>query len=213
MKEKIVLVGGGGHCKVVIDAIVNRGRYDIEGITDAQLPPGSKVSGISVLGNDDVLFDLYKKGVRNAFICAGSIGNCNVRKTLYKKAKDIGFEMPVIVHPKAVVAHDVKIEEGTFVAASATVNPGTRIGKNVILNTSSSIDHDCEIGDFVHISPGVTLSGGVRIGEETHVGTGANIIQCVKIGKKCFVPAGSLVKVDQQSSSKLGMDENSETTE
>ena len=196
MKEKIVLIGGGGHCRVIIDAIVNSGGYDVEGIVDPKLETDSKILGFPVLGDDDILLDLYKNGVRNAFVSVGSIGNCELRKILYKEIKNIGFNMPVVVHPKAVVARDVKIGEGTFVAASATVNPGTKIGKNVIINTSSSIDHDCVIGDFVHIAPGAILSGGIRVGSQTHIGTGANVIQCINIGKKCMIGAGLTLRDD-----------------
>ncbi len=192
--QKIILIGGGGHCKVVIDAIRESNRYEIEGIVDWHKDTEEKILNIPVIGNDDNLQDIYNKGIKNAFIAVGSIGDCILRKELYKKIKKIGFKVPIIVHPKAVIAKDVDIGEGTFVAASATSNPGTKIGKNVIINTSSSIDHDCEIGDFVHIAPGATLSGGVKVGEETHIGIGANVIQNIKISKKRFISAGSLVK-------------------
>jgi len=197
MKERIVLIGGGGHCKVVIDAIRKNGQYDIEGIVDAGLASGSSVSGVPILGGDEMLPDLYEKNVRNAFLGIGSIGDCSVRRRLYGLISDAGFNIPVIIHPKAVIADDVEIQEGTFVAASATVNPGTKIGRNVIINTSSSIDHDCRIEEFVHVAPGVTLSGGVSVGSESHIGTGANVVQNVKIGRNCFIKAGSLVKTDQ----------------
>lgn len=196
MKEKIALIGGGGHCTVIIDAIVNSGEYDIEGVVDPKLETGSKIFGFPILGGDDILLDLYKNGVKNAFISVGSVGNCELREILYKKIKDIGFNIATVVHPKAVVARDVKIGEGTFIAASATVNPGTKIGKNVIINTASSIDHDCIIGDFVHIAPGVTLSGEIKVGSQTHIGTGANVIQRMTIGKKCMVGAGLTLRDD-----------------
>lgn len=206
MKEKVALVGGGGHCKVVIDTIITAGTYIIEGVIDPGLPVGEKVLGVPVLGGDELLSKIYNNGVRKAFIAVGSVGNCGVRKILYNKIKNIGFDLPVIVHPKAVIANDVKLGEGVFIAASSTINPGVEIGKNAIINTSSSIDHDCKIGDFVHIAPGVVLSGGVSVGEETHIGTGTDVIQGVKIGKRCFIPAGSLVKNNIIDNSKLKRD-------
>ena len=192
-KEKIILIGGGGHCKVIIDAIKSAGKYAIKGVVDPGLNKGSKVLGVEVLGGDDKLQEHFDKGVKNAFISVGSVGDCTVRKNIFEKVSAIGFVFPAIIHPRAIVAQDVEIGAGTFIAASATVNPGTVIGKNVIINTSSSTDHDCDIGDFVHIAPGVTLSGGVKVGAETHIGTGVNVIQNIKIGEKCFVAAGSLV--------------------
>ncbi|MFH1395321.1 MAG: acetyltransferase [Candidatus Omnitrophota bacterium] len=196
MKQKLIIIGGGGHAKVIIDAVLAGDEYDIHGIIDQKLEKGTKVLGVPVLGADSILPELFGEGIKNAFIGVGSIGNCDVRRTICEKLKNIGFNLPVIIHPKAVVAKDVEIEEGTFVAASATINPGTKIGKNVIINTSSSIDHDCRIGDFVHIAPGAILCGTVSVGEGTHVGIGANIIQSVKIGKNCFIPASRMVKAD-----------------
>lgn len=193
MEKQIVLIGGGGHCKVVIDALTSAKQYNIKGIIDSKLKKGTMVLNIPVLGNDGILEKTFESGVRNAFISVGSIGNCSVRRKIYDLVKNIGFELPVIIHPKAVVANDAVIGEGTFVAASGTINPGTKIGKNVIINTSSSVDHDCQIGDFVHIAPAATLSGQVKIGDGTHIGIGVNIVQGVSIGSNCMIKAGQLV--------------------
>ncbi len=192
-KENIVLIGGGGHAKVVIDAIKASKKFNIYGIVDANLPKGKSVLGTKVIGKDNLLSEIFKDGIKKAFISIASIGNCQTRKKIYSNLKNIGFQIPVIIHPKAVVAEDVLLGQGTFIAAGSVINPGVRTGKNAIINTSSSVDHDCSIGDFVHIAPGVTLSGGVKIGDETHVGTGASIIQNIKIGKKCLVRAGQTV--------------------
>jgi UDP-perosamine 4-acetyltransferase len=194
--KKIILVGGGGHCKVIIDAIKNKKDYIIYGITDPRLKKGEKILGIPIIGKDDSLKKIFKKGIRYAFICVGSIGDCSLRRNIDTNLKNIGFKLAIIRHPGAIVAKDVVPGEGTFIAAGAIVNPGTKIGRNVIINTSASVDHDCEIGDFVHIAPGVTLSGGVKVGNETHIGTGANVIQYVKIGEKCMVKAGTLLSQD-----------------
>jgi UDP-perosamine 4-acetyltransferase len=196
MKKKIVLIGGGGHCKVVIDTIRKAKTYEITGIVDSSLKAGSDVAGIKVLGNDDILPQLYDQGIKYAFISVGSIGDCGIRVKLYESLKKTGFELPAIAHPAAVIADDVELGEGTFIAAGVVINPGTKIGKNAIINTSSSIDHDCGIGDFVHIAPGVTLSGGVNIGSRTHIGTGASIVQYKNIGRNQFIKAGNVVSED-----------------
>jgi len=189
-KKALILIGGGGHGKVVADAIKCSGKFDIHGIIDPALKKGDTVLGIEVLGGDEILKDIYDNGIKYAFIGIGSIGDCSVREKVYTNLKDIGFELPVITHPSSVIAKDVRIDEGTFIAAGSVINPGTVIGKNVIVNTSTSIDHDCKIGDFVHIAPGVTLSGGVKVGYSVHIGTGTNVIQCITIGKRAFIPAG-----------------------
>lgn len=203
MKNKIILIGGGNHCKVVIDAIKNSRKFSIYGIVDANLSKGKFVSGVKVIGDDDILKELFKKGIRNAFITVGSIGNCEIRKRIYINLKKNKFHLPVVVHPKSIVANEVKLGKGTFVAAGAVINPCVQIGENVIINTSSSVDHDCVIGNFVHIAPGARLGGGVIIGDETHVGIGANIIQNIKIGKKCMVRAGTTLLHDIHNGSKF----------
>ena len=202
-RKKIILVGGGGHCKVIIDAIMSAGVYDIAGVVDPALKIGEQVLGISVLGDDSVLPGLYEKGVKEAVISVGSVGDPALRKKLYSQLKKLGFSLPVVIHPKAVVARDVKIGEGTFLAASVTVNPGTRIGAAAIINTSSSVDHDCSIGDFVHIAPGVTLSGGVQVGGETHIGTGAKVAHYTKIPARKKIKAGDLVYTDFQGDTQV----------
>lgn len=194
--ERIVLIGGGGHAKVVIDAIREAKNFEIYGIIDPALKIGGSLLDVKVKGADDLLPQISRSGVRRAFISVGSIGDCEPRKRIYDNLRKLGFQLPVVIHPKAVVAGDVELGAGTFVAAGAIINTGTRIGKNVIVNTSSSVDHDCTIGDFVHIAPGAVLSGGVKVGDEAHVGTGANIIQDITIGEKAFIGAGSIITND-----------------
>ncbi len=193
-RRSIVVIGGGGHAKVVIDAIKASSHFSIAGVVDKKLKRGFLVSGVRVVGDDGLLVSLLRKGVKCAAIGVGSIGNCDRRKRIYDRVKKTGFDLPVISHPDAVMSKEVVIGEGTFIAARVTVNPGTYIGKCAIINTSSSVDHDCQIGDFVHIAPGVTLSGGVKIGHETHIGTGASVIHAINIGSGAMVASGAAVR-------------------
>jgi len=201
-KKKIILLGGGGHAKVVIDAIKEAGGFTIYGIADPKLKKGASILGVPVIGTDEILAKLIKQGIKDAFVSVGSIGDCEVRKKLCNNVKKIGYRLPVIKHPKAVIAKDVELKEGAFIAAGVVVNPGTKIGRNAIINTSASIDHDCEIGDFVHIAPGAVLSGGVKVGDETHIGTGAAVIQNLTIGKRCTIGAGQTIRHDMADGSK-----------
>lgn len=201
-RKKIVLVGGGGHTRVIIDAIKKSKGFSIYGAIDPGLVKDSIILGVRVIGSDEVLPDIFKRGINYAFISVGSIGNCDTRKRIYQNLKRIGFQLPVIKHPKTIIARDVELEEGAFVAGGVVINTGVKIGKNAIINTSASIDHDCIIGDFVHVAPGVTLSGGVKIGDETHLGTGANIIQHLNIGKRCIIGAGTTVRHDMVDNEK-----------
>jgi len=196
LKNSIILIGGGGHGRVVIDAIKSAKSFNIYGILDPSLRRNSIISGVKVIGPDGMLPILFKNGIKNAFISVGSIGDHEPRKKIYGNLKKIGFRLPSVVHPKAVVAGDVRLGEGAFVAAGAILNPGVKIGRNAIINTRSSVDHDCGIGDFVHVAPGAVLSGGVKIKEGAHIGTGASVIQNIKIGKNAMIGAGQTVRVN-----------------
>lgn len=191
-KQRIVIIGGGGHAKVVIDAIKCSKKFKIYGIVDQRLPKDTDVLGVKVIGNDEILPAIFGKGIKNAFIAVGSVGDketINRRVAIFKRLDKLKFDLPAVVHPKAIVAKGVKLGDGTFVAAGATINPAAKIGKNTIINTGASIDHDCMIGDFVHIAPNAALSGGVIVEDEAHIGTNASISHGVKVGR------GSLVKV------------------
>jgi sugar O-acyltransferase (sialic acid O-acetyltransferase NeuD family) len=190
MKKPIAILGGGGHGRVVLDALRLAG-FDILGIIDAKpdfVPP----QGLRHLGND---LDAVSPAECDLALGIGSVdaGARNLRPRLYAEAKARGFHLPAFVHPTAFVAGDVILGEGAQILAGAIVQVGSRIGANVIVNTRASIDHDGIIGDNVHLAPGVVLSGNVEIGEGAHLGTGAVVIQGMKIGAASMIRAGSVV--------------------
>jgi UDP-hydrolysing UDP-N-acetyl-D-glucosamine 2-epimerase len=191
-KERIVLVGGGGHCKVVVEAIQKGDFFSIAGVVDKNSRSGSQ-AGNKVLGDDSCLEEVFSSGCKNAFITVGSVGNPAIRMKLAKKLEKIGFNIPVIAHPSAVIAKSAKTMDGVFIGPRAVVGPGSVLGKHAIVNTRASVDHDCRVGDFAHIAPGAILSGGVKIGNNAHIGTGASVIQYKKIGNNAMIGAGSVV--------------------
>jgi sugar O-acyltransferase (sialic acid O-acetyltransferase NeuD family) len=191
---RIVVIGGGGHAKVVI-SVLKKSGYDIFGYTDPE--DKGDILGIQYLGNDDILSGL--RGSHPECVAAiglGKIDASGLRLTLLDKIASLGFEFPVMVSPCAVVNEEVLIGEGTVVFDGVVVNSGSEIGRACILNTNSTVEHDCRLGDNVHIAPGVTLSGGVTIGHNTMIGTGATIIHSVSICEGCLVGAGSTVVKD-----------------
>lgn len=190
--EKIVLVGGGGHCKVIIDLIRSMRKYEIVGITDNK-GIGDKLLDVPIIGDDDVLSQVYKGGVRNAFVSFGALDNIVVRDKIFYKLRNIGFEIPTLIHNKAVVSPYAKIMDGTCVMAGAVINAGAIVQENCIINTSSIVEHNCVIGRNSHISPGASLAGGVKIGNNTHIGIGASLIQNMSIGNDVVIGAGSVV--------------------
>ncbi len=194
--KKIILLGGGGHARVLIDLIRVCNEYDIAGILDQQIEKGTEVSGISVLGSDDMLSELFDKGIKDACIAVGSIKDNSKRRMLYEKVKQIGFSVPALIHPKAVIARDLQISEGVQITAGSVIQTGSSIGENTIINTCAVIDHDNKVGRHVHICPGAVVSGGCIIDDGAFIGAGATVIQGIRIGKNAIVAAGSVVIKD-----------------
>jgi sugar O-acyltransferase (sialic acid O-acetyltransferase NeuD family) len=192
MNLPVLIIGGGGHAKVLIEALRLR-SVTILGIIDADYSKiGTEVSGIRVIGDDSVL-SAHTPEALHLVNGIGSVHVPKLRMTVFEKCKATGFTFATVIHPSAVVASDVVLDEGAQIMAGAVIQPGCTIGSNTIVNTNASVDHDCVIGNHVHLSPGVTLSGGVTIGDTVHVGSGATVIQGVTIGKNSFVGAGSVV--------------------
>lgn len=196
--RKIILLGGGGHCRVLIGLLMAQGpKWKIEGILDPSLKPGSEIMGVRVLGNDSMLKSLKAKGISNACVAIGSVRDNSIRKAVHELAIDKGFTLPALVHPSAVVSPYADINSpGIQVMAGAVIQPSTIIGENSIINTGVIIDHDCKIGPHVHISPGAVLSGGVEVCEGAFIGAGAVLIQGVKVGIGAVVGAGAVVIKD-----------------
>ena len=192
--EKIVLIGAGGHCKSVLDSLLELNTYEVVGITD--IKNDFEIMGVKVIGSDNILEDLFKSGINNAFISLGSIGDTTIRRKIYNNLKKIGFNLPSIIDKTAIVSKYATVEEGVFIGKGAIINADSYIENNSIINSGSIIEHECRIGEFVHIAPGVAMSGGVQIGNDSHIGTGTSIIQGILIGKNSIVGAGSVIVND-----------------
>lgn len=194
--EKIILLGSGGHAKSVADAILQGGEYEVVGFVDNTHAKGSVYCEYRVIGSDDDLETLYNSGIHHAFVCVGYLGKDDIRGKLYKRLKEIGFRLPVIVDPSAILAKDVMIGEGTFIGKGAIVNACVRIGEMAIINSGALIEHDCVVGAFSHVAVGSVLCGEVQIGNSVFIGAGATVIQCVKVGANAFIGIGSVVVRD-----------------
>ncbi len=192
MSLPVIILGAGGHAKVLIDALLSASAV-IAGIVTPDLTlAGTNILGVPVLGGDDVVNE-YPPSEIQLVNGLGSVGLPANRQQLFEKFEGMGYKFSTVVHPSAVIASDVVLGEGVQVMAGVVIQPGCRIGINSIINTRASVDHDCAIGDHVHIAPGVTMSGGVKIGMGSHIGTGATVIQGLSIGNGCLVAAGAVV--------------------
>jgi len=191
--KKIILVGGGGHGKVVIDAIMVGKQYEIVGIIDKKEKIGDRVLGVPIIGDDVSLNAYFRKGIKYCYISLGSIGNPVLRIRSFMASSRIGFRFPNIIHPEAEISGHVVIGEGNYVAAGVIINAGVKIGDQCIINTGAIVEHDCAIDDFVHIAPGAIVNGGVAVGRGAHIGAGSCIMQYLRIGKRALVGLGSMV--------------------
>jgi len=188
----VILVGAGGHARVLLDALELSGAKVIGLVdADASLARGD-LMGYPVLGDDAVL-ERYAPGSVDLVNAIGSVDSMQRRKSVYEKLRRAGHVFASVVHPRATLSRHARIAAGVQVMAGAVVQPGASLGENTIVNTGANVDHDCRVGAHVHIAPGVTLSGNVQIGDETHVGAGATVIQGTRIGARCLIAAGSVV--------------------
>lgn len=192
--EKILILGMGGHAKSLIDALEKEGKYEIAGYVVNDNPNSDFVKRYPVLGNDSDLQRLFQQGIPNAAIGIGFLGKSSLRNQLYEKLKEIGYQLPVICDPSAVLASGVTIGEGTFVGKGTILNTDATIGKMCIINTGAIVEHDCNVGDFSHISVGTVLCGEASVGSEAFIGANATVIQCCKIADGCIVGAGEVIR-------------------
>jgi len=192
MNKPILVLGAGGHAKVLIDALKLR-CIEILGLIEQEAPTTSPyVLGLPIIGDHNKVFQ-YKPESILLVNGLGTTGNTDRRKILFLQFKNRGYKFSQVIHPSAVIGSEVELCEGAQIMAGAVIQAGARVGVNSIINTHASIDHDCVIGDHVHIAPGVALSGGVHIGNGCHIGTGATIIQNIHVGDNSLIGAGALV--------------------
>ena len=188
----MIVIGGGGHAKVIISLLQRLNKYRIVGYTD--INDKGAILGIPYLGDDSILQKLKKENKINfVALGIGYVESTLKRDETIKRILKLGFVFPSIVSKDSVVANDVIIDEGTVVMNGAVINSGTRIGSFSIINTKASVDHDCKIGDSVHVSPGATICGNVTVGNQSNIGAGAVIIQNKFIASQCIIGAGSVV--------------------
>jgi sugar O-acyltransferase (sialic acid O-acetyltransferase NeuD family) len=191
---EVVVVGGGGHAKVLICLLKKLG-WEVLGYTDEQ--DRGVVLGMVHLGGDGVLPGVLRAHQRcSALIGVGKVDVSPARGQLQREVRFLGFASPVVVSPQAAVNEDVALGAGTAVFDGVVINSGTVAGSLCILNTNSTVEHDCRLGENVHIAPGATLSGSVTIGDHCLIGAGSTIIQEVTVCEGSLIGAGSVVVAD-----------------
>ncbi len=190
----LILLGAGGHAKVVVEALRQSGRT-ILGLADPGKPSGVPVFGVTVLGEDHIISS-YPPETIELVNGLGAMPGRYLRQEISHRMRQRGYRFATVRHPSAVVADDVELAEGVQVMAGAVIQPGVEIGTDTIINTGVCVDHDCRIAANCHLAPGVMLSGGVIIDENVHLGTGTSVVQNITIGSGAIIAAGSVLYKD-----------------
>ncbi|MHC1773129.1 MAG: acetyltransferase [Flexilinea sp.] len=196
MKKPILIYGAGGHAKTVIDLIRYLDDWEIVGIIDDGVKPGTTVMGVEVLGGADVLPVIKDQGVAAAVNTVGGIGNYPVRWRVFERLLKLGFEFPNLIHPTAFVEKSVSLETGIQILAKTYISSESRIGFGSLVNAGAILSHECILGRCVNLSPGALLAGNVNIKDFAQIGMGATINLGVCIGKEARVGNSAVVKAD-----------------
>lgn len=192
MKRPLILIGGGGHCKSVIEVAESAG-YEIKGILDMPDEVGKEVlPGHKVIGTDDEIPQYVEEC--DFIITVGFIKNPALRIKLYNKVKAAGGRLATIIASTAHVSKYAELGEGTVIMHHAFVNAGAKIGDNCIINTFVNIEHDAEVGNQCHISTGTMVNGECKIGENCFIGSQSVCANCIEIASDIIVGAGSVVR-------------------
>lgn len=192
MKLPLILIGGGGHCKSVIEVAESAG-YEIKGILDMPDEVGKEVlPGHKVIGTDDEIPQYVEEC--DFIITVGFIKNPALRIKLYNKVKAAGGRLATIIASTAHVSKYAELGEGTVIMHHAFVNAGAKIGDNCIINTFVNIEHDAEVGNQCHISTGTMVNGECKIGENCFIGSQSVCANCIEIASDIIVGAGSVVR-------------------
>ena len=192
-KEKIILVGGGGHCKSCIDVIEQEQRFQITGIISLPEKTEQNILGYKIIGSDEDLENIAKK-YEHFFITIGQIKSPEKRIIIYEKLKKLNVNLPTIISPLAYVSKHAKIGDGTIIMHHAIINAGAKIGNNCIINNKALMEHYAVIEAHCHISTGGIINGGVAVGKGSFFGSGAISKEYVKIKEYSFIKANSIYK-------------------
>ncbi|MDG0837076.1 acetyltransferase [Staphylococcus equorum] len=188
--KPILLIGNGGHAKVIKDIIKQSEDYSFKGYLDDNINEFHE--------EKNIIYDHLENigNYSNDYHFIISIGNNEVREAIYIKLNLPSERYPILIHPSSSIGSNVEIGNGTVVMANTVINADTSIGKHSIINTGAIVEHDNNISDFVHVSPNSTLTGGVTVGAKSQIGASATVIPQINIGKNTIVGAGSTVVND-----------------
>lgn len=194
MSAKFIVLGAGGHARVVIDTLRSAG-CEILGCLDPKLSRGTNVDGVAVLGGDETL----EGHAPDSVALANGVGGANstdARRALFEPLAAAGYRFPPIKAASAHCAATARLADGCQLLTRAVVHPGASIGKNTVVNTAAVVEHDCIVGDHCFIGPGAILCGDARLGDGAFIGAGAVVLPGINVGAGAHVAAGAVVHKD-----------------
>lgn len=202
MREKVIIVGDGGHAKILIDILHSMKEYEVLGVTSINNTQKT-FYGVPVLGNDDILDEYFKKNIKNIALGIGGFTDNAFRTLLYERFTNRGFNIINTIHPKSVISKSVTLGKGVVIFAGVILNAEVKIGNNVIIATGSTIDHESIINDHSLISAGVTIGANTIIEESSLCALGSKVISGITIGRNVLVAAGAVVVNNIENNSKV----------
>jgi len=189
--KRLVIVGAGGFGREALGIVLDIGGFQPIAFVDAEADrAGTMVGGVPVAGGDEALTALRAQGAQALVV---AIGNPQIRRRLWGLGKELGFELPSLVHPMAYKAADVTVGEGSVFYPGSVTMAGVRIGQGVLVNAGATIGHETTVGDFVNVNPGANIAGHVTLGEGAFIGIGACVREATVVGAHAVVGAGSVV--------------------
>lgn len=191
MKEPLLLIGGGLHCKTCIDVIEQEGRFYIKGIIDLKEKVGSTILGYPIIATDEDIPELAKE-YSNFFITVGDVNLFDMRSKLFRDLKNMGLKIPTIVSPHSYVSQHATIGEGTILFPFTVIDVESKVGKNCIINHAATLLHEANIGDNCHISVNCVVGKGF-IGHDTFIGVNSFVNNGVEIAPHSVIGSGSNV--------------------
>ncbi len=203
MKPNLILIGSGGHAKLVIDILEETNTCNIIGVTSNDLKKGESFQGYAVLGNDEVLPEYRKNGIRYAAMGLGGYRDNTLRQRVYEKIKSLGYAFLNVIHPSAIISKTAKLGEGVVVFPGVILNTEVIIGNNSIIATGSTIDHETVIGNHVLVSAGVTIGANTVIGDNVLLALGSKVISGLTIKSNVLIAAGAVVVKDIEENTKV----------
>jgi sugar O-acyltransferase (sialic acid O-acetyltransferase NeuD family) len=195
--DLVVVLGGGGHARVLIDCLQRNSAVRVYAVLDPNsVLWGTTCLGVPIRGGDDQLDDLVREGVSFFVVGFGGTANNSPRRRIFELGRRHRLQPLTVIHPSVVCSTWATIGPGCQLLPGCIINAGAILGVNVTVNTGAIVEHDCRVGDHVHVATGARLAGGVIVGDGAHVGAGSVIRQSIMIGEGALVGAGAVVVKD-----------------